>query len=219
MKKAVIFDLDGTLLHTVPDLTDNINLMLEKFGYRTLTEKQVAKLVGSGARKLVYDCIGQDISDGELDERLAYYNACYNSSNSPKTRLFDGIEELLLRLESEGYILAIMTNKPQESTDQVEKEHLTKFRFAKIVGASNGVKCKPDKTATENLIKELKMDKKDVVFVGDGETDVLTAINAEIDGIAVLWGYREKEDLERVGAKVFAKDTFELYKKITGKDW
>ncbi len=219
MNKAVIFDLDGTLLHTVPDITDNINIMLEKFGYETLSEKQVARLVGSGARKLVYDCIDKDITDAELDERLAFYNKIYTESTSPKTRLFDGIEELLLRLEKEGYKLAIMTNKPQETTDTVKKEHLFKFKFEKIVGASFGVKCKPDKTATENLINYLEVDKENVCFVGDGETDVLTSLNAGIKGIAVLWGYREREDLEKVGAKFFAKDTKELYKIITGKDW
>ncbi len=219
MNKAVIFDLDGTILDTVPDITDNINLMLEKFGYPLLTEKEVAVRVGSGARRLVYDCIGKDISEEELDERLAYYNKLYTESTSPKTKIFDGVEDLILRLEKEGYKLAIMTNKPQETTDTVKREHLYKFNFLKIVGSSNGVKCKPDKTATENLIEFLGVDKKDVWFLGDGETDALTAINAGIKGISVLWGYREKEQLEKVGAKVFASTPKEVYKIITGKDW
>lgn len=219
MNKAVIFDLDGTILHTVPDITDNINLMLKKFGYPLLTEKEVAAKVGSGARRLVYDCIGKDITEKELDERLEYYNKLYTESTSPKTRLFDGVEELILRLEKDGYKLAIMTNKPQETTDTVKREHLSKFNFLKIVGSSNGVKCKPDKTATEDLIKFLGVDKENVWFLGDGETDALTAINAGINGISVLWGYREKEQLIKAGATVFASTPKEVYKIITGKDW
>lgn len=214
MKKLVIFDLDGTLLHTVPDITDNINFMLTHFGYKTLTEKEIAAIVGCGARNLVANSIGLPLSESELDERLKFYNSNYTASSSPKTKAFDGIVKLLNDLKKDGYLIAIMTNKPQETTDRVVKEHLFKIVFDKVVGSSGKVKCKPDKTATVNLINELNVKPENVFFVGDGETDVLTALNAGVNGIAVLWGYRSKDQLKAAGAKVFVKTPEELYRVI-----
>ena len=214
MKKLVIFDLDGTLLDTVPDIADYINGMLSHFNYRTLTEKQIAALVGSGAKKLVRDCIGVELTEEEFAERLNYYNSHYTSSSSPKTKPYKGIGELLTALKNDGYLLAIMTNKPQETTDSVVKEHLSEYAFDRIIGGSGKVKCKPDKTATENLIKELGVSPENVFFVGDGETDVLTAINTGTKGISVLWGYRNEEQLRAAGAKVFVTTPEELYSVI-----
>ena len=213
-KKLVIFDLDGTLLDTVPDITDNINYMLTRFGYKTLTEKQIAAIVGSGARKLVADAIGKPLSESELEERLKFYNSNYTSSISPKTKPFAGIINLLKKLKNDGYLIAIMTNKPQETTDRVIKEHLSEIHFDRIIGGGGKVKCKPDKTATVNLLNELGVNPENAFFVGDGETDVLTAINTGTCGISVLWGYRNKSQLAAAGAKVFVSTPEELYSTI-----
>ncbi len=204
LKKAVIFDLDGTLLDTVPDILDNINLMLVHFGYKPVDEETLKGYVGSGARKLCADAIGVKITEQELDERLAYYNSFYTASESPKTKLFIGIENVLKELKNRGYKLAILTNKPQETTDKVYENYLKSFGFDAVVGQSGTVKCKPDKTATLNLLKKLDVSPENAYFVGDGETDVLTSINSGTKGIAVLWGYRKKAQLESVGAKIFA---------------
>lgn len=214
MKKLVIFDLDGTLLHTVPDITDNINFMLNHFGYKTLTEKQIAAIVGSGAKKLVADAIGVPLTDEELNERLNFYNSNYTSSSSPKTKPFSGIINLLKDLKKDGYLIAIMTNKPQETTDRVVKEHLFEIAFDRVVGGGGKVKCKPDKTATVNLLNELGVEPENAYFVGDGETDVLTAINTGTNGISVLWGYRDMSQLKAAGAKIFVKNPKELYSVI-----
>lgn len=216
MIKLAIFDLDGTLLHTIPDIAENLNIMLEKYGYPTLSEKEVAKRVGNGAKNLVKQSIPITLNEEELKERLDFYNKIYTQSGSKKTALFDGIEELLVSLKEKGIKLAILTNKPQMTTDDVYKTYLQRFGFSKVVGASDTVKCKPDKTATENIIKELSIKKEEVVFIGDGETDVMTAINSGVLGIAVLWGYRDKEDLESAGAKVFAKTPKEVFNLIDG---
>lgn len=213
-KKLVIFDLDGTLLHTVPDITDHINFMLSHFGYKTLTEKEVAAIVGCGARNLVANSIGLPLTDQELDERLNFYNTNYTASVSPKTKPFNGIINLLKTLKKDGYLIAVMTNKPQETTDRVIKEHLSEIVFDKVVGGGGKVKCKPDKTATVNLLNEFGVSPENAFFVGDGETDVLTAINTGTKGISVLWGYRNKEQLKAAGAKVFVSNAEELYSTI-----
>lgn len=210
MNKAVIFDLDGTLLHTLPDILENINYMLEHFGYPLLTEDAVRNYIGTGARNLVKYSIGKPLTEEELDERLAYYNTFYTASPSSKTVMFDGIAEVLTALKDRGFKLAILTNKPQETTDTVYQNHLKKFGFDKVVGQSGKVKCKPDKTATLAILSELDVLPENAYFVGDGETDVITSINAGTNGIAVLWGYRDKNQLKNAGATVFAEKPFDI---------
>lgn len=214
MNKGVIFDLDGTLLHTVPDITDNVNKMLVKYGYPTVSEKDVARFVGNGAGKLVERCIGKPLTEEELKERLAYYNKIYTECGSPKTALFDGIGEVLKGLKERGYKIAILTNKPQPTTDRVYCNYLSEYNFDMVVGSSDKVKCKPDKTATMEILSKLDVAPENAYFVGDGETDTITSLNAGTKGIAVLWGYRDKADLEKAGATIFARTPLELLSLI-----
>ncbi len=214
MNKAVIFDLDGTLLHTLPDILENINYMLSHYGYPLLDEPTIKGYIGTGARNLVKYSVGIDLTETELDDRLAYYNTFYTASPSSQTKIFDGIAEVLTALKNKGYKLAILTNKPQETTDTVYKNHLSKFGFDKVVGQSGTVKCKPDKTATLSILKEIDVLPENAYFVGDGETDVETSINAGTNGIAVLWGYRNKDQLKKAGATVFANTPADLLNLI-----
>ena len=214
MKKLVIFDLDGTLIDSVPDIAENINIMLKRFGYPLLSEEEIKAKVGHGARNLVKDCIGKSLTDKELDERLEFYNYQYTNSGSPKTRLYKGIPETLKELKKRGYKLAILTNKPQETTDNVIKNHMSDLNFDKVVGQSGSVKCKPDKAATLAILKELNVLPENTYFVGDGDADVLTSLNSGTNGIAVLWGYSSKEKLAAFGATAFAYKPEDLLKII-----
>lgn len=214
MNKAVIFDLDGTLIDSVPDIAENINIMLKRFGYPVLSEEEIKAKVGHGARNLVKDCIGKSLTDKELDERLEFYNYQYTNSGSPKTRLYKGIPETLKELKKRGYKLAILTNKPQETTDNVIKNHMSDLNFDKVVGQSGSVKCKPDKAATLAILKELNVLPENTYFVGDGDADVLTSLNSGTNGIAVLWGYSSKEKLAAFGATTFAYKPEDILKII-----
>lgn len=214
MNKAVIFDLDGTLIDSVPDIAGNINIMLKRFGYPVLSEEEIKAKVGHGARNLVKDCIGKSLTDKELDERLEFYNYQYTNSGSPKTRLYKGIPETLKELKKRGYKLAILTNKPQETTDNVIKNHMSDLNFDKVVGQSGSVKCKPDKAATLAILNELNVLPENTYFVGDGDADVLTSLNSGTNGIAVLWGYSSKEKLAAFGATAFAYKPEDLLKII-----
>lgn len=214
MNKAVIFDLDGTLIDSVPDIAENINIMLKRFGYPVLSEEEIKAKVGHGARNLVKDCIGKSLTDKELDERLEFYNYQYTNSGSPKTRLYKGIPETLKELKKRGYKLAILTNKPQETTDNVIKNHMSDLNFDKVVGQSGSVKCKPDKATTLAILKELNVLPEKTYFVGDGDADVLTSLNSGTNGIAVLWGYSSKEKLAAFGATAFVYKPEDLLKII-----
>ncbi len=205
MNKAVIFDLDGTLIHSLPDIHQNINVMLRRFGYAEKTEKEIMNYIGNGARKLVERSLGEGVSDEEVDKCLAFYNKIYTESGSPLTALFDGIGEVLEELKARGYKLGILTNKPQITTDDVYNKYLQNFNFDVVVGQRKGVKCKPDKEAVLNILKELDVSVDNAYFVGDGETDVMVAINAGIKEVSVLWGYRDKSVLMQYGAETFVE--------------
>ena len=214
MNKAVIFDLDGTLLHTVPDITDNVNRMLIKFGYPEVSESDVATFVGNGAGKLVERCIGKPLTEDELKERLGYYNKIYTDCGNPKTKLFDGVKEVLKTLKSKGFMLGLLTNKPQSATEKVYETYLKDIGFEVVVGQCVGGKIKPDPTALLDMLKTLDVKKENAFMVGDGEPDVQVAINAGVNAVSVLYGYRNKSQLEKVGAKVFVETPLDLLKVI-----
>lgn len=213
--KVLIFDLDGTLLDTLPDIAENINKMLSKYGYPERTYAEMRKFIGCGAKNLVKDSIGVPLTEAELEERLEFYNKIYTASSSPMTKLFDGVSDMLIELKKRGYKLAILTNKPQSTTDRVVKEHLSLFEFDAVVGQRQGVKIKPDKEAAVKIMNLLGCLPKNAYMIGDGETDALTAINAGINGISVLWGYRDKNELEAAGAKTFVSAPKELLEVLT----
>lgn len=217
-EKAVIFDLDGTLVDSLPDIAYNINLMLRNFGYPELSENSIKKHIGNGAKKLVKDCVeeacGAAVTDDMLEERLAFYNSAYTGSGSPKTGLFAGVKEMLSALKNGGCKLAVLTNKPQETTDKVMERLFPDFAFDTVVGQSGTVKCKPDKTAALNILKFLGVAPENAFFVGDGETDAFTALNAGVRGISVLWGYRDKAQLQAAGADFFVSSPEEVVSAI-----
>lgn len=210
MEKAVIFDLDGTLLDTLPDIVDNVNQMLDHYGYKRRSLEEISKFIGYGARKLVKDSIGLPLTDDDLDNCLNYYNAVYDNSNNGKTKLFEGMAETLFELKNRGYKLAILTNKPHKTTINVYNTFLKKFNFDLFQGGDIGIKPKPDATQTLKILEKLNVLPTNAYFVGDGETDVLTAINAGVNSIAVLWGYRDKLTLFNNGARVFASNPKEI---------
>ena len=213
MNKLVIFDLDGTLIHSLPDIQEQMNITLKHFNYPPCTENQIRQYIGNGARHLV-KCSFGDLTEEDLDQKLAYYNKIYTACGSPKTHVFEGMDKVMIELKKMGYKLAILTNKPQMTTDKVYQKYLNEFGFDMVIGQNSNVKCKPDKTATLNILKELNVSEENAYFIGDGQTDIETAYNANIKHIAVLWGYRDKEQLIQVGAKIFAEKPSDILKII-----
>ena len=209
MAKAVVFDLDGTLLDTLPDIADSVNQTLKKFGAPERTLEEVRAFIGNGAKNLIKKSFG-DLTEEQLAERLSFYNKLYTESGSPKTHLFDGIGQVLTTLKSRGYKIAILTNKPQITTDDVYQTYLKEYNFDKVVGQRDGVKIKPDPTVLLSMLEELGVEKENAYFVGDGDADVKVSLNAGVKNVSVLWGYRDKSDLEEIGAKKFVQNYVEL---------
>lgn len=210
MNKAVIFDLDGTLLDTLPDILFCVNETLEKFGRKKIDSALLRKYVGNGAREMIRLSAGVSPEEPLLGGMLDFYNRLYAERFAVDTVVFPGIEETLLALKERGYLLAVLTNKPQAPTEKLIKKFFPAGAFAEVVGQSEKVACKPDKTETLNILSRLGVNRNRAFFVGDGDTDAMTAVNAGITGIAVLWGYRGKEELKRAGAKIFVRTPAEI---------
>ena len=210
MSKGVIFDLDGTLLYTLGDISYYLNKALEKFGFPTHTEEEIKQFIGNGAKKLVLRSLPMGVEEEVFNKVFKEYNDAYTSSSSPRTKLYDGIEEVIYTLKERGYKLAILTNKPQETTDVIVKKYFKTNTFDVVFGQRDGIKIKPDKTATLKILSLFDCDPQDVYFVGDGETDVQTAINSNTKGISVLWGFRSFSQLAQEGAKTFVSSPKEL---------
>ena len=213
MKKAILFDLDGTLTNTSLDICDNVNLAMRKFGYNEITVEEAKLFVGYGAKRLIESSLKGAKCDN-LEEVIAFYNNSYNFCGSPRTYVYDGMTNLLKKLKEEGYKLAIISNKPQDGTTEVCKTFFSEIEFDYVFGQREGIKTKPDRACVDITLAELGVKAEDAIFIGDSDVDAMTAINAGVDGICVLWGYRSKERLTSVGASVFVNTAEELYQKI-----
>ncbi len=214
MNKAVIFDLDGTLIDSLPDIAEYVNITLEKYGAPKKEVCKIRQYIGNGARNLILRSFDGAIEGERAEEILAFYNKNYTESGSPKTRLFEGVKEVLLELKKRGYKLGILTNKPQVTTDGVYQTYLKEIGFDAVVGQTAGKKIKPNPDTLLELLNSLGVLVENAYMVGDGETDVEVAINASVHGVAVLWGYRDKDQLLNAGAKVFAEKPLDLLKVI-----
>lgn len=213
MYKAVIFDLDGTLLDSLCDITYVLNKTLEKFGIAEITLEKALTYIGNGARELVRLAIGSE-NVRRLDEILASYKESYAKSDNSRAKLFVGEREFLENLKSAGVKIAILSNKPHAAAMRAEEVFFGDFHFDCVLGQKDGAPLKPDPAAVETVLKELDVRREDCLFVGDGETDVKTAKNAGMDCVSVLWGYRTRAQLEVAGAKRFAENFDELAEEI-----
>lgn len=195
--KGILFDLDGTLLDTIPDIQACCNDVLAAFGLPSISREQAQRFVGNGAKKLVERMLfdRQDL----FDAVYARYLACF-PSYTDRTALFPEERETLLALKAKGVRLGIITNKPQAAAQRVCQTYLKEFCFDVVQGQIPNYGVKPDPALSELVIRNMGLSKQDCLFVGDGETDLATARALGIPCISVLWGYRSESELRQAGA-------------------
>ncbi|MGN1373476.1 MAG: HAD family hydrolase [Candidatus Coproplasma sp.] len=213
MFKTVIFDLDGTLLDTSRDIQKVLNNTLTHFNLPTVSLAKTVEYVGNGAKLLVQRAIPQSAM-GNFDEIYAHYVKNFAACDNGLTCLYPDEEEVLLNLKRAGVKLALVTNKPQEATQGVYERHLKKFGFDFVSGNTPSFPLKPDPALALYAAKATGARADECLFVGDGETDVQTAINAKMEHLSVLWGFRSQSQLKEAGAKNFASSYFELEKFV-----
>lgn len=212
MVKGIIFDLDGTLLDTSRDICKVLNDSLKKFSLPTLTLELTLTYVGNGAKKLVERAVGKRID--LFDEVYTDYLVNFSNCDNALTRLYEGEAETLTNLGKKGVRFAIVSNKPQGATDRVYSKFLSSFGFCEVLGQTEYYALKPDPASSLAALKGLNVKKEECIYVGDGETDVLTAKNCGLKCVSVLWGFRTREQLEKAGATCFAENFYELERII-----
>lgn len=209
--KSVLFDMDGTVLDTLDDLCNAVNHTLSYYGYPVISKFQCAQNLGNGARYLIEKSAPEGV---EIDQMLKDYMQYYNEHCLVDTAPYSGILELMNRLKENGVKMAIISNKPDKATKELSRKFFSDIvDFA--VGESETVKRKPNPDAVLAAADYFGLKKEECVYIGDTEVDVQTGINAGIDVIAVLWGFRTKEQLMKSGATVFANSSDELLELLT----
>jgi len=198
--KLVIFDLDGTLLDTLDDLSAAVNHAMEQRGFPQHTRDEYMKMVGHGARNLMSQALPLEYAHDEalIDAALADFRTYYNAHIDVFTKPFPGIPELMTELHRKGIRLAVASNKFQEGTEHLIKEFFPDIPFVAILGNRPGFPLKPDPEVVGEILQKAGLSKADAVMVGDSDTDMETAINGGIHGIAVGWGYRNMRDWDHV---------------------
>lgn len=214
MEKVIIFDLDGTVIDTIYDITDAMNLTLTEFGFKPITVEKMKSCVGGDSKEIIRQAMGCKVSDELLDKSVLFYTEKYVSNGSPKTKLFKGIDLVIGKLKKRGYKICALSNKPDHEIAPLAKTILAPLGFDMVVGVSEKVEPKPSTKGVDYILSSLNGNRELSYLVGDGETDIITAIKSSLNCIGVLWGNRSKEFLEKFGAKTFATTPNELLELI-----
>lgn len=214
--KAVIFDLDGTLVDSLADLSDSVNLMLESYGFPTHEMEQYRYFVGNGSKKLMERTLPRDkaASAEFVEEALVKYKAIYKERLLEKTRPYNGVRELLAELKSRGIPLAVCTNKHNDAALTIVKILFAPGTFEEVLGDRPGFPKKPNPATPLEIASHLGVKPDEVAYLGDTSVDMETAVHAGFLPVGVLWGFRPEEELVKSGAKILLKAPLELLEKV-----
>ena len=205
---AVIFDMDGTLLDTIEDLTDSVNHAMTVCGHEAHSIERVKDFVGNGARRLIEQALGGNADTELIEQGLSAFKTHYNAHGT-KTRPYAGILELLHELKDLGIKTAVVSNKFHAAVVPTSEKHFGSLMDIAI-GESSEIRRKPAPDTVLKAMNDLGVSKERCVYIGDSEVDIATAKNAGIPCISVTWGYREESYLREVGGNIFAHSTDEL---------
>ena len=215
MKKAVIFDLDGTLLNTLDDLADSTNYALSKFGYPTRTIEEVRQFVGNGVAKLIERAIPEGKNNSNFEKCLSIFKENYAQNMYNKTAPYNGIIEMLSNLKSKGIKIAVVSNKFDLAVKELCKKYFEGFiDFAAGENEAQGIKKKPAPDTVISVLNEFNYASEDAVYVGDSDVDIMTAKNSKMPCISVTWGFRDEKFLLENGATILINAPSEIYNHL-----
>jgi len=206
-----IFDLDGTLLDTIGDLAASVNYALRTHGMPEHSLDDVRRFVGNGVRKLMERAVPDGADNPRFDETFATFRQYYMAHSLDTTRPYEGIPETLAALKARGCHLAVVSNKMMAATQEL-CHHFFPDTIEVAIGEDEaaGIRRKPAPDTVFAALKALGVGKEDAAYVGDSDVDILTACNAGIPCISVLWGFRDRDFLISHGAQTFITHPAEL---------
>ncbi|MGM0533299.1 MAG: HAD family hydrolase [Campylobacterota bacterium] len=202
--KAVIFDLDGTLLDSIHDIALCCNEVLQRFGYQSHPREAYKDFVADGARVLFERALPSGHTGDELERALTLFRQIYESRVHPNTLPYSGVEDMLATLQQEGLAKSVLSNKPDHTTKAYVQQMLGHYDFAQVWGQQEGYGLKPDPASALQIARNMQRDPGEIIFVGDTATDMKTAKNAGMRSIGVLWGFRNEAELRAGGADMIA---------------
>jgi phosphoglycolate phosphatase len=205
--RAAIFDLDGTLLDTIEDLTDSMNAALASLGFPVRTICECKNLVGDGLHTFIQRALPEENrGNPEIAARLGTaMRAEYRARNTFKTKPYPGVREMLEALRMRGIPLSILSNKPHPSTVEVVERYFPGFPFRGVYGAREDVPVKPDPAGALEIIRALAIPPAEFLYLGDTNTDMQTARAAGAFAVGALWGFRTADELLQNGAQALAE--------------
>lgn len=207
--KAIVFDMDGTLLDTLQDLTNAVNMALDKYGLPLKSVQEVCKVVGNGARNLMLGVVPGGETYPYFEEIFEDYKQFYAAHCEEETKPYDGVAELLKELKNAGYQLAVVSNKPDSAVKMLAEKYFP-GSFQVAIGDREGYQRKPAPDLVNKALEELQITRESAIYVGDSDVDLMTAMNAELPCVSVTWGFRDREFLMFHGASVFIDEPKEL---------
>jgi len=199
--KAVLFDLDGTLLDTLDDLADSANRVLAEMHMPAHPVDAYRYFVGDGMMTLLERILPEDKRDNETLARIAAaFRHDYGKNWAVKSRPYEGVAQMLAGLKQRGLQLAILSNKPMDFTQLCVEKLLGEFSFNPILGQREGVAKKPDPAGAMEVAGLLNIAPQQFLYLGDTSIDMHTAKSAGMCAVGVLWGFRTQEELQESGA-------------------
>lgn len=211
--KAIIWDLDGTLMDTLQDLYLSVNHALSQYNMPQRTYEEVRQFVGNGVRRLMILSVPDGEENPLFEEVFASFKSYYVLHCQDNTGLYPGIRETLECLKTAGYRMAIVSNKLQAGVDELYEAYFKEL-VEVAIGERPNVKRKPQPDMVHLAMRHLGVTANEVVYIGDSEVDVATARNTGIPCISVLWGFRDRKTLVQHGATLFVNKPQELVEML-----
>ncbi|WP_319523658.1 HAD-IA family hydrolase [Breoghania sp.] len=209
--QAIIFDLDGTLLNTLDDIADSVNRMLAEEGLPTHTVDAYRFFIGNGWRMLVTRALPEDErSDERIDACVERSREIYHENWNRKTRVYEGIADLMDRLQERGLPLAVLSNKPHDFALRYAGAYLGQWKFEAILGYSDRFPPKPDPTAALEIAGRIDVAPENFLFVGDSAVDMQTAHAAGMHAVGTAWGFRGAGELRDNGCRTLVRHPLEI---------
>lgn len=211
---TIIFDLDGTLLDTLDDLADGVNIALAHHGFPTRSRDEVRMAVGNGVARLMEEMVPGGRDDPHFDDCLATFRREYAKISKNKTAPYAGIPALLTRLNEAGLHVAVVSNKFHDAVVELVRYYFPQIPTAVGEREADGIRKKPAPDTVFAVMRQLDVSPDECVYIGDSDVDIETAKNAGIDCISVTWGFRDEAFLLAHGASILVDTPDKLGKLL-----
>ena len=211
---TIIFDMDGTVLNTLDDLTDSVNYVFSKFGLPARSRDEYRQFFGNGIGYAMKCAAPEGTPDSLIEEMIPVFKEYYDIHCLDKTGPYDGIIDLMKELRNSGCKMAIVSNKIDSAVKELNERFFSEY-VPVAIGERPGVSRKPAPDMVSAALSELGSSPDEAVYIGDSEVDLMTAKNSNLPCIAVLWGFRDRDFLIKNGASAFAKTPEDIISYLT----